>query len=282
MGDPEAKNSSDDEVNEYQYINQLVLNKTTTKDKEAYINKKCQTYYLDEFDRQFEPNANRTLNDLTRSSDNFNLPDTPEEINAEKKSENIEDSSLKKDKNIFLIKKVKRNETDTDINRKEVSKKLREDIIRTCIGRHFFSFLIDLIVKMQQQCNCILYLQKFPRDLILHAAEKSNKHYLEYTLEELFENKQLYENKDPFDVYSMNLKVIHELKSEKNKKIMEMFGYDKILKMKYRELYELLYSKSNEYKQHKQQTFELYEKKGIKEKEKIDLWFDNFIERYKK
>ena len=280
MGDPEAKNSSDDEVNEYQYINQLVLNKTTTKDKEAYINKKCQTYYLDEFDRQFETNANRTLNDLTRSSDNFNLPDTPEEINAEKKSENIEDSSLKKDKNIFLIKKVKRNETDTDINRKEVSKKLREDNIRTCIGRHFFSFLIDLIVKMQQQCNCILYLQKFPRDFILHAAEKSNKHYLEYTLEELFENKQLYENKDPFDVYSMNLKVIHELKSEKNKKIMEMFGYDKILKMKYRELYKL-YSKSNEYKQYKQQVFELYEKKGIKEKEKIDLWFDNFIERYK-
>lgn len=280
MGDPEAKNSSDDEVNEYQYINQLVLNKTTTKDKEAYINKKCQTYYLDEFDRQFEPNANRTLNDLTRSSDNFNLPDTPEEINAEKKSENIEDSSLKKDKNIFLIKKVKRNETDTDINRKEVSKKLREDNIRACIGRHFCSFLIDLIVKMQQQCNCILYLQKFPRDFILHAAEKSNKHYLEYTLEELFENKQLYENKDPFDVYSTNLKVIHELKSEKNKKIMEMFGYNKILKMKYRELYKLC-SKSNEYKQYKQQIIELYEKKGIKEKEKIDLWFDNFIERYK-
>ena len=267
-------------MNEYQYINQLTLNKTTTKDKEEYIKKNCQTYYLDEFDRQFEPNANRTLNDLTRASDNFNLPDTPEEINAEKKSENIKDSSLKKDKNIFLIKKVKRNETDTDINRKEVSKKLREDIIRTCIGRHFFSFLIDLIVKMQQQCNCILYLQKFPRDLILHAAEKSNKHYLEYTLEELFENKQLYENKDPFDVYSMNLKVIHELKSEKNKKIMEMFGYDKILKMKYRELYKLC-SKSNEYKQYKQQIIELYEKKGIKEKEKIDLWFDNFIERYK-
>ena len=282
MEDHEAKNSSDDEVNEYQNINQLGLVKTTTKYQEAYIKKNCQTYYLDEFDRQFEPNANRTLNDLTRSSDNFNLPDTPEEINAEKKSENIEDSSLKKDKNIFLIKKVKRNETDTDINRKEVSKKLREDNIRTCIGRHFFSFLIDLIVKMQQQCNCILYLQKFPRDFMLDAAKKSNKHYLEYTLEELFENKQLYENKDPFDVYSTNLKVIHELKSEKNKKIMEMFGYDKILKMKYRELYELLYSKSNEYKQYKQQIIELYEKKGIKEKEKIDLWFDNFIERFKK
>ena len=253
MEDHEAKNSRDDEVNEYQYTNQLGLVKTTTKNQEAYINKNCQTCYLDEFDKQFETNANQTLNDLTRSTDNFNLSDTPEEINAEKKSENIEDSSLKKDKNIFLIKKVKRNEC---------------------------SFLIDLIVKMQQQCNCILYLQKFPRDFILHAAEKSNKHYLEYTLEELFENKQLYENKDPFDVYSTNLKVIHELKSEKNKKIMEMFGYDKILKMKYRELYEL-YSKSNEYKQHKQQTFELYEKKGIKEKEKIDLWFDNFIERYK-
>ena len=280
MEDHEAKNSSDDEVNDNQNINQLGLVKTTTKYQEAYINKNCQMFELDEFDRQFEPNANRTLNDLTRSSDNFNLPDTPEEINAEKKSENIEDSSLKKDKNIFLIKKVKRNETDTDINRKEVSKKLREDIIRTCIGRHFFSFLIDLIVKMQQQCNCILYLQKFPRDFILHAAEKSNKHYLEYTLEELFENKQLYENKDPFDVYSTNLKVIHELKSEKNKKIMEMFGYDKILKMKYPELYKLC-SKSNEYKQYKQQIIELYEKKGIKEKEKIDLWFDNFIERYK-
>ena len=75
--------------------------------------------------------------------------------------------------------------------------------------------------------------------------------------------------------------MINELKSEKNKDTMERFDYDKILKMKYRELYEL-YLKSNEFKQYKQKMYDLYEKKGNSEKEKIDIWFNNFIERFKK
>jgi V8-like Glu-specific endopeptidase len=134
---------------------------------------------------------------------------------------------------------------------------------------------------MKKKCKCILHLEKFPKDFIFQAVKKSNKHYLEYTLEELFENKKLYENKDPYDVYSINLKVINELKKEKNKEIMAKFGYDKILKMKYRELYEK-YLQSNEYKQYRQKIYNLFEKKGKTEAEKIEIWFKTFLDRFKK
>ena len=289
--------NSIDEINEFPLMNQIninnknlneILSKTTSKNTEKFIDKNSKPHpiYTNEIEKEMEFSANQTLY-ASHFTDNFIFPVEPEDIKEiiyvnnfpEKKSENIEDPPLKKDKIIFLNKKIERNESDS--NEKETQKKLREDNLRIGVGRNFMNYLLNLIEEMKQKCNCILDLEKFPRDFILQAVKKGNSHYLEYTLEELFENRTLYENKDPYDIYSHNLKVINVLKSEKNKETMGRFGYDKILKMKYRELYEL-YLKSNKFKQYKQKVYDLYEKKGNSVKEKIDLWFNNFIDRFGK
>ena len=77
--------------------------------------------------------------------------------------------------------------------------------------------------------------------------KKSKRIYLDYSLERLLEDEELYKNKESEGYYSKNLKIINEIKSEKNKDIMEKNGYNKILKMKYKELFEE-YLKSDEFK----------------------------------
>ena len=281
MSDLEDINSID-EMNDFLCMSQIDINninlkeklsKTTSKNTETFIdnNSKPHPIYTNEIEKHMEISANQTLNAFTHFTDNFIFPIEPQRNNS--------NSLPEKGKTTFLNKKKERNEFDSI--EKEVQKKIREDNFRSGIGRSFMNFVLNLLKEMKQKCNCILCLEKFPKGFILQAVKKRNIHYLEYTFEELFENKKLYDNKDPHGIYSINLKVIKELKSEKNKHTMEMFGYDKILKMKYRELYEL-YLKSNEFKQYKQKINDLYEKKGNLEKAKIDIWFNNFIERFKK
>ena len=72
-----------------------------------------------------------------------------------------------------------------------------------------------MIEKMKKECNCILYLNYFPKKFIFQVEKKRNKHFLDYTFEQLLENKDLYENKDIRNYYTINKKVIDELKSEK-------------------------------------------------------------------
>ena len=283
MSDLENENSID-EMNDFLFMSIIDINsinlkeklsKTTSKNTETFIDNysKPHPIYTNEIEKQMEFSANQTLNAFTYFTDNFIFPIEPQikKINSNNLPE--------KGKTILLNKKIERNESDNI--KKETTKKIREDNFRIGIGRSFMNYLLNLIKEMKQKCDCILCLEKFSKGFILQAVKKSNIHYLEYTFEELFENNKLYGIKDPYDIYSINLKVIKELKSEKNKEIMERFGYDKILKMKYRELYEL-YLKSNEFKQYKQKMYDLYEKKGNSEKEKIDIWFNNFIERFKK
>ena len=301
----ELEDNSIEEMDNYIFMNKIDINlqekssNTTSKNKDTFIGSWSKSFpkYTNEIDKQIEFSFNQNLNVFTYFTDSFifpiehketndakiynNLPGTTNNINIfeEKQAEHDEDSSSKKGKIFFLQKKIKRNEPNIIEN--EIPKKIREDNFRTGIGRNFMNYLKNLIEEMKKECKCILYLEKFPKGFILQAVKKSNKHYLEYTLEELFENKKLYEKKDPHDIYSINLKVINELKLEKNKEIMEKFGYDKILKMKYRELYEK-YLQSNEYKQYRQKINNLFEKKGKTEAEKIEIWFKTFLDRFKK
>ena len=287
----ELEDNSIEEIDNFIFKNKIDINSqgnssnTTSKNKDTFI---------DSWPKSFPKYTNENFNIFSYFTDNLilptepketneakiynNLPDTTNNINIfeEKKAEHDERSSSKKGKIFFLQKKIKRNEPNFIEN--ENQKKIREDNFRTGLGRNFMNYLKNLIEEMKKKCKCILHLEKFPKDFIFQAVKKSNKHYLEYTLEELFENKKLYENKDPYDVYSINLKVINELKKEKNKEIMEKFGYDKILKMKYRELYEQ-YLKSNEYKQYRQK---ILEKKGKTEAENIEILFKTFLDRFKK
>lgn len=224
---------------------------TTSNLIASYINNySTHLEYTNELDKHIEFTADQTLNNFTY----FTLP-------------NLEP------KKFFLEKKIER--IETDIKKKKM---VREDNCRIGIGRNFMNhYLKNLIEEMKNECNCILHFEYFPEKFIFQSVKKSNIHYLEYTLEELLENKNLYEKKDPRDYYSINLKVINELKSEKNKCIMEKYGYDKILKMKYRELYKE-YLKSYDCEQKMNELI----KKERNETKKIEKWFKEFVERFKK
>ena len=169
-------------------------------------------------------------------------------ISGDKKNKdiyNLEISKLTEEKIFSSKKTVKEKSADNDSE----SKFQREDNCRRMIGRSFFNkFLKSKIESMERECRCILFFYNFPRKFIFEAVKKGNKNFLEYTLEELIEKEELYKDKDSEISYGVNLKVIRELKSEKNRDIMEKYGYDKILKMNYRDLFEE-YLKSNEFKQ---------------------------------
>ena len=178
--------------------------------------------------------------------------------------------ALEEKNNSFLNRKKERNENKYRF--------IRRDNARRAIARFFFNhFLKNLIEKMKKECNCILYLNYFPKKFIFEAEKKRNKHYLDYTFEQLLENKDLYKNKDQKDYYLTNIKVIEALKSEKNKDIMEKSGYDKILKMTYRNLFKE-FLKSDEYKNHYDNLIKI---KGETEAEKFKYFSEIFIEGYR-
>ena len=128
---------------------------------------------------------------------------------------------------------------------------------------------------MERECRCILFFYNFPRKFIFEAVKKGNKNFLEYTLEELIEKEELYKDKDSEISYDGNLNVIRELKSEKNRDIMEKYGYDKILKMNYRDLFEE-YLKSNEFKQ---KIYQLKTKEKLKA-DKFEYYSNLFIQGF--
>lgn len=178
------------------------------------------------------------------------------EISEDKKNIfNLE--SLKLFKENFSLKK---REKEKSSENNSISKVLREDNCRRMIGRNFFNkYLKEKIESMLKACRCILFFDNFPKKFIFEAVKKGNKNFLDYSLEELIENEELYRDKDSERNYSTNLKVIQEIKSEKNKDIMEKNGYDKLLKKNYRDLFEE-YLKSNEF---------IQKINNLKEKEKL-------------
>ena len=189
---------------------------------------------------EFDNNNRQIFNDLS-----IEISEEKEYISNLESSKLFDKKIFDKENKSFLSTKKERTTCD-DIR----PKILREDNCRIMIGRNFFNKYLknSIIENMKKACKCLLHLDNFPKKFIREAVKKGNKKYLNYTLEELLENEELYKNNDIEGYYSTNLKVIKELKSDKNKDIMEEMGYNKILKMNYRELFEE-YLKSNEFKQ---------------------------------
>ena len=113
----------------------------------------------------------------------------------------------------------------------------------------------------------------FLRNLFLKQREKKNKHYLDYTFEELLENKDLYKNKDPYNYYSINIKVVEALKSEKNKVILDNSRHYENFKMTYRNLYKKFLA-SDEYRNHYEELLKI---KGEEEAEKFKYFANIFL-----
>ena len=279
-----------------QIILQGKLSKTSSSNKDDFLHNTSRYSNLigeDEMEKSMENEISYTLNNpfifsnvLNNYNDseseevsNFdNIPDSGHLIieipskdkNQKKNSQFFESPPLKR--RIFLLNKKKKR----DGNENKFS---REDNARRGVARFFFNrYLKNIIEKMKKDCKCILYFNFFPEKFIFEAVKKTNKHFLDFTLEQLLENKELYVNKDPLNYYSQNAKVIIELKSEKNKDIMEQLEYNKILKTTYRDLFKE-FLKSDEYKNH----FDyLISNKGETEAEKFKYFSEIYIDSYKK
>ena len=175
----------------------------------------------------------------------------------ETKNELLSEKEKEKDKKIFNISYEKKIsvftqiEKDLPINEETFLKKKRsaerrsrkeyQDNMRKKIKRGFLNnALIKRLNETLKRIGSKLFFQKFPQNLVGDINKVSNKEILNMTLLEIFENKELCNEKDLENYY-------HNLKVVKNEEIQENEILKKILNKTYSELYEE-YINSKEFK----------------------------------
>ena len=197
------------------------------------------------------------------------ISEEKENISYLDNSKSFDKKIIKEEKKLFTSKKTERTSFDN-------IKQIKDYNLRIMIGTNFFNtYLKNCIENIKKACGCIKYFYNFPKKFIQEMVKKRKRIYLDYSLEKLLEDEELYKNRDSEDYYSKNLKVIKELKSEKNKDIMEKNGYDKIIKMNYKELFEE-YLKSDEFKK----KFEQLNSKNKIESENFQYFSNSFIKSF--
>ena len=159
-----------------------------------------------------------------------------------------------KEKSEFIKKKRRRN---------------KEDDVRRMIGRRFFNDVLynkinDLLVKEGSKYT----FEKLQQDLVYDLVKKCNKHLLNKTLEYILITKELYKGNN-MEKYLHNMKVLKLLKSEEFLEIRERTQIDRILKMKYIDLFK-------EYISSKEFIDEIERLKNNKEKFD-DSYINNYI-----
>ena len=238
-----------------------------------------------------KPNLESIENDTYENENSiFNLPANsqnhdmnikiPECSKTEKPSTNTnftEKSENKINTIIFLNAKTKRNKRNKrNGNDSEKIKYERENNARKMVGRNFFNgFFLNLIIQMISICNIHSYIEKLPEKFIFNAVKKESKDIINYTFETLINNAESYKVKDAAKINDPSyLGIMEQINLDENKIKLKKKGYDKYLKMNFKELYEE-YLKSEE---RKKQIEKLKSKKG--ESEKFKYLSNVFIQGY--
>ena len=136
------------------------------------------------------------------------------------------------------------------------------DNIRKKIKRGFLNN--SLIQKMNELLKCsgsVLYFEKFPQNFVCNISRQINNKLLNMTLEEIFEKRELYDEKELNNFY-------HNLTVIKSKEIQKYNELRNILAKKYCELFEE-YINSKEFK--------IDEISRLKRKEMNDEYIENYI-----
>ena len=152
------------------------------------------------------------------------------------------------------------------IKRKRNNKRRRrrdnQDNMRKKIKRGFLNnSLIPKINLLLKSSGNILYFEKFPQNFVSNISRKINNKLINMTLKEIFEKKELYEDKD-INNYNHNLTVI------KSEEIQECDELNIILNKKYCELFE-------EYINSKE--FQIDEINRLKNKDMNDEYIEKYI-----
>ena len=122
----------------------------------------------------------------------------------------------------------------------------KEDDIRRMIGRRFFNdIVLNLINEILKNAGSIISFEKIQQDVVYDLVKKNNKKLLDMSLEQIFTKKDLYRGKN-LEKYNHNLKLINLLKSEEYNDIRQSTQIDRILNMKYYDLFQE-YITSNEF-----------------------------------
>ena len=152
------------------------------------------------------------------------------------------------------------------IKRKRNNKRRRrrdnQDNMRKKIKRGFLNnSLIPKINLLLKSSGNILYFEKFPQNFISNISRQINNKLINMTLKEIFERKELYEDKD-INNYNHNLTVI------KSEEIQECDELKIILNKKYCELFE-------EYINSKE--FQIDEINRLKNKDMNDEYIEKYL-----
>ena len=114
------------------------------------------------------------------------------------------------------------------------------------IGRRFFNdIILNLINEILKNAGSIISFEKIQQDVVYDLVKKNNKKLLDMSLEQIFTKKDLYRGKN-LEKYNHNLKLINLLKSEEYNDIRQNTQIDRILNMKYYDLFQE-YITSNEF-----------------------------------
>ena len=137
-----------------------------------------------------------------------------------------------------------------------------QDNMRKKIKRGFLNnSLIPKINLLLKSSGNILYFEKFPQNFVSNISRKINNKLINMTLKEIFERKELYEDKD-LNNYNHNLTVI------KSEEIQECDELNIILNKKYFELFE-------EYINSKE--FQIDEINRLKNKDMNDEYIEKYL-----
>ncbi len=106
------------------------------------------------------------------------------------------------------------------------------------IFRRFFNdILLNLINDLLKESGSIIIFEKIQQDVVYDLVKKNNKKLLDTSLKQIFVKKELYRGKN-MKKYYHNLKLINLLKSEEYDDIRESTQIDRILNMKYHDLFQ--------------------------------------------
>ena len=210
---------------------------------------------------------NKSIHSETDSSNSENYISLNIEIKNEANKKKIFNINYREKTSLFTnIENILSIKEEPFMKRKRNPKRRRrrdnQDNIRKKIKRGFINkSLIKTINELLKNSGSKLYFEKSPQNFVCDITKNSNNKILNMTLEEIFENKELYDQKY-FDNYNHNLNVL------KSKDIQECQELKEILNKKYCELFE-------EYINSKE--FQIDEINRLKNNEMDDAYIEKYI-----
>jgi hypothetical protein len=204
-------------------INFLTKRKFSFSEK-VFLDNETDSYYIKENEEQInlddDENYSSVISIITQESRNEIYRTNIDKKDGYKKAKIFDiihqESSFTKRENCLTL-----DEEDDEDEKKSIlinkTRKDDDDNIRTKIKRAFVNiYLINMLNYILINNNSSLYFEKFPKSFAKNITKIQNSVILDMTLEEIFQNRDLYNEKE-LDKFHHNLDVIKAKEIQENK-----------------------------------------------------------------